>query len=350
MNFGLRKIILTILLFLGIVLFVSYLLPLVFPFLLGTGLALSAEPIVRVLHDRLGLRRGVAAGIGVTMAFFLIALVILVLCGLLIRELGVLAGVLPDLESTVRSGMDSLSRWLLGLIDRAPAGIRTLLSRSVTDFFSSSSALLDRVTSFLLRLASGFLSHVPDSALTLGTAVISSFMISAKLPQLKASVKAKLPLKKIEPLLAGLRRMKTALGGWLKAQLKLSAVTCGVTLAGYWLLGISHAPLWAILTALVDSFPILGTGTVLVPWSLVSFLHGDHIQAFGLLGIYAAAALTRSVLEPRLVGKQLGLDPLATLAALYVGYKLFGLGGMILAPMVTAAALQLMQPQADDKI
>ena len=174
-------------------------------------------------------------------------------------------------------------------------------------------------------------------------------MISAKLPRLKAAVKSKLPLDRLKPLLEAAGRMKSALLSWLKAQLKLSSVTFAVTLAGYWLLGIAHAPLWALLTAVVDAFPVLGTGTVLVPWSLVSFLQGDHVQAFGLLGIYAAAALTRSVLEPRVVGKHLGLDPLVTLAALYVGYKLFGLPGMIFAPMITVAAVQIFQPRPGGK-
>ena len=94
--------------------------------------------------------------------------------------------------------------------------------------------------------------------------------------------------------------------------------------------------------ALVDAFPILGTGTVLVPWSLFSFLQGDYVLAFGLLILYGTTALTRSVLEPRLLGRQLGLDPLITLMALYAGYRLWGIGGMLLAPILAVAATQLL--------
>lgn len=339
---GIRKAITVIFIFLGLFLGIRHLLPLVSPFLLGLILALAAEPLIRFLTGRLRLRRGLAAGIGVSMSFCFLAFLVLMACGLILRELRALAGILPDLENTIRGGMDSLSGWAMELAQKAPDGIRTMLTRNVTAFFTDGSALLDRVTNWLLKLASGFLSAVPDSALTLGTAVISSFMISAKLPKITAFCRSRLPMAKLQPIFATLKRLKTALWGWLKAQLKLSGVTFLVVAAGFLLLGIPYAPLWAALVAIVDAFPVLGTGAALIPWSLISFLQGDRVQAFGLLGLYAAAALTRSVLEPRLVGRQLGLDPLVTLAALYVGYKLFGLLGMLLAPMLAVTVAQLL--------
>lgn len=279
------------------------------------------------------------------MSFCFLALAVMLVCAVVFRELRALAGVLPDLESYLRAGMDSLSGWLLELTARAPGGLGPLLQRNVREFFSGSSALLDKATDYLIRLATGFLSHVPDSALSFGTGIIASFMISAKLPKIKGFFAERIPKKKLQPLFDALTRLKSALGGWLKAQVKLSGVTFLLAAVGLTLLGIPHGPLWAVLIALVDAVPLLGTGTALIPWSLVSFLQGDRLQAFGLLGLYAAAVLTRSVLEPRLVGKQLGLDPLVTLAALYAGYKLWGFGGMILAPILAVAAVQLLDPK-----
>ena len=94
--------------------------------------------------------------------------------------------------------------------------------------------------------------------------------------------------------------------------------------------------------SLVDALPVLGTGTVLLPWSLVCLLSGDGGRALGLLGLYAVAALLRSILEPKIVGKHLGLDPLATLIAMYCGYRLWGIAGMLLLPMLSAAAMQML--------
>ena len=142
-------------------------------------------------------------------------------------------------------------------------------------------------------------------------------------------------------MLDALKRVRKAVSSWLLAQLQLSGVTFTILLLGYLLLGVSYAPLWALVTAVVDALPVLGTGSVLLPWSLISLLQGNVAQAIGLVGIYVVVAVTRSVLEPRLLGKHLGLDPLVTLIALYVGYKLWGIAGMILSPLLAVTVLQL---------
>ncbi len=300
--------------------------------------------MVHFFCEKCRFRRAAASGIGVSMAFFLLLLVVAALFALLLRELRAVAGILPELESTVRSGMGALSGWMLGIAERAPGSLRTLLTQNVTELFSDGSALLDRAVNAFLQLASGLLSRMPGGALTLGTAIISSFMISAKLPAIRAFVHARLPQERVRPVLSSLKGMKSALLGWLKAQLKLSGVTFLLMVVGFLLLRVPYAPIWAAMTAVVDAFPVLGTGTVLVPWSVVCFLQGDAVRSFALLGLYGGAALLRSVLEPRLVGKQLGLDPLVTLVALYVGYRLFGLVGMLLSPMLAVVAAQLLTP------
>ena len=336
-----RKLFSLCIIFAVVFLFFRVLLPLLLPFLLGAALAAAAEPLVRFLAEKIRLPRTIAAGIGITMSFSFLALVVMLLCGLLLRELRHLSGILPQLADAARAGMASLSEWLLSLARNAPDGLRAVLTQNVTNLFSGGSALLDKATALVLSLASGILSRLPDSALGSAAAIISSFMISAKLPKFRQALLGKIPAERLRAVKAFLTRLKKTVGSWLKAQLKLSGVNFLLITLGFFLLGIPYAPLWAFLTALVDAFPVLGTGTVLIPWSLVSFLQGDRFRAFGLLGVYAAAALSRSVLEPRLVGRQLGLDPLATLIALYAGYRLWGLPGMLLAPMLAAAAMQL---------
>ena len=314
-----------------------YLLPVALPFLLGAGLALAAEPLVSLLGRRLP--RVAATAIGVTLSFIILALLVTALCALAVRELGLLAAVLPDLLEAARGGMGSLEIFLTDLVNRTPENLRPMLIAQVEDLFSDGSALLDRATGGLLKLASGVLTALPDSALGFGTGLIASFMISAKLPVFRQ----KLAGPKFKPFFETLKGMKTAVIGWLKAQVKLSGLTWAVLTAGFLLLRVRHAPLWALGAALVDAIPILGTGALLVPWSLISFLQGDTGRAFGLLALYAAATVIRTTLEPKLIGKQLGLDPLLTLAALYGGYRLWGLMGMLLAPMLAVAAAQLIE-------
>ena len=321
---------------------VRYILPLAFPFLLGTGLALAAEPVVKLLSRRFSLPRGVAAGIGVTVAFAAITLLLLVILGLLLREVKYLTGVLPNLEDTARSGIALLQNWLLQQTDSLPQSIGGLLRQNITEFFSGGTALLNRGIRYVLGLAGNLLTRVPDSALTLGTAVISGYMISAKLPKLHQWFREHLPLEKLKPLLHTLKRVKTALAGWLLAQIKLSGVTLVLLAGGFLLLRIPNGLLWALVVCLLDALPVLGTGAVILPWALISFLQNNLPHAIGLAGLYATVTLIRSTLEPKLVGRQLGLDPLATLMALYAGYKLWGIGGMILAPLLTVTALQFL--------
>lgn len=338
-NPPLRKLLILAAAFLGSWILIRFFLPFLLPFLAGAGLALAAEPLVRLCAKKLP--RAISAGIGVSTALLLILGILLVLAALLVRELTILAGIVPNLEDTVRQGLALLEAWLLNLIGKAPEGIRPLLTNAISGMFSNGTAFVDNAGSYILSLASSALWHLPDSALGVGTGVLAAYMISAKLPTIKKVLSARIPAVWREQYLPALKQMKNVLWGWLKAQAKLAGVTFLIVTGGFLILRVTYAPIWALIVALVDAVPLLGTGIILVPWSMVSFLQGNQLRAIGLLALYAAAALTRSALEPKLVGKQLGLDPLITLAALYAGYQLWGVGGMILAPLIAVAAVQL---------
>lgn len=327
--------------FLCVWLAARFLLPLFAPFLLGALLALAAEPMVLFLHRRLRIPRSAAAGIAVTMAFGFLTMILLMLCAFLVREMGVLSGALPQLEQAARSGIDLTEDWLLSLASRAPQSVRPLLEDNVAEFFSDGSTMISRAVTWLLGLAGNLLSRIPDGTLGLVTAVLSGYMISAKLPGIRRYCLRRIPRQRLASIRKTWTRIRSALGCWLLAQGKLMAMTFVILLLGFVLLRIPYALLWAAGICLVDAFPILGTGTVLLPWSLVLFLQQDTARAIGILGIYATVTLSRSVAEPKLLGRHLGLDPLVTLMALYAGFKLWGIGGMIFAPILAATAMQL---------
>lgn len=318
-----------------------YLLPIALPFLLALLLALAAEPLVGVLHRRLRLPRALASGIGVVISLLVAVLFVLTLGALLLRQLRSLTGVLPDLGETALTGLQSLESFLLRLAEKAPDTVSPILTSRVQGAFSNGTEVINQVLSRVFSLASEILTRIPDSAFGFGTWILASFMTSIKLPQIRLLLKNKLPQSWRERYLPAFQQLKQNLSGWLFAQLKLTGITFLVLSAGFFLLRITYAPLWALLICFVDALPILGTGTVLIPWSLVCFLQGDAVRALGLLGTYATAALLRSVLEPRLIGKQLGLDPLVTLFAMYAGYRLWGILGMISAPLLAVTVTQM---------
>ncbi len=321
--------------------FLRWGLPICLPFLLGFLLAMAAEPLVYFGNQRLKLPRSVAAGIGVTVTLGILFLLLTMLGAILVRQLRTLVGLAPDLADRAQDGLAALRQWLLALSEKAPESLRPTVQRGVENVFNGSSALVEQVAGKLLSMATGVVSKLPDSALGLATWLLASFMFSAKLPQIRELLRDKLPKNVKEQWIPMLKRMKTALSGWLGAQLKLMGLSFLTLLVGFWLLRIRYAPVWAAIIAFLDALPVLGTGTILVPWGVVCFLQGDTPRALGLLALFGVTALVRTLLEPKLVGKQLGLDPLVTLAAMYAGYRLWGITGMLFAPLLAVVVAQL---------
>lgn len=335
---GVHKGFLALLLLVFVWLAGKYLLPFLFPFLLGTGLALASEPVVRLGTDRLRLGRGLAAGAGVTLTLVFLLGVILFVGALLVREVGSFAERLP---AVAQQSAVLLEEALTSLCAKAPEPVGPVLTNSVHRFFQDSSALTDQAVQKVPGLLSGVLGKLPGSAMSLGTGVLSGYFISARLPKLKRWAREHVPAAWKEKVFPTLRHLKESVGKWLVAQGKLMAITYGIVTAGLLLLRIPYAFAWAILVAAVDAIPLLGTGTVLLPWALTQLLQGEPLTAAGLVLIYLTALITRTVLEPRLYGRHLGLDPLVMLIFLYFGYRLWGFLGIVISPLLAATTKAL---------
>lgn len=328
----------------GVWLGVKYLLPVALPFLLGGLLALAAEPFVVRAERRM--KRSIAAGLGVTAALALVAGAVYLLGAVAVQQVASAARAIPDWADTASQAMGAAEDFFVSLAQRLPEQAQPVAQRLVLDFFDGSSVVIRQVGQHLPSVVGKTVNGVSQLALVVGTGILAAFLISARLPKLKEKLSQLLPEEHRRKWQDALFRVKKSLGGWLKAQLKLMSITFGILTVGFWLLRIPYGLMWALLIALVDAVPVLGTGTVLVPWALVRLFQGDSLQGIGLLCVYGAAALVRTVLEPRLVGHQLGLDPLATLGALYVGYRFWGFFGMIITPLLASAALQVLQKPA----
>lgn len=311
--------------------------PVLLPFAVGAAIGTLAEPVVR----RLRLPRWAASGLCVTAVYVVLSAAVFFLCKVLCGELtGFLRG-LPAAAQSLAAPVQRLKEWLLSAAERFPDGIGAALRQGVEDFFQSGAGLGTKLYDRAFELASAALKKIPDLALFLLTAVLSSFMISAQRPRLERLWKTKAPAVWQSRLQAVARRLKLALGGWCKAQLKLMGVTFLVLTTGLLLLRVRYPLLFALGIALIDALPVFGSGVILIPWGLLMFLQGDTVRGVGMLCLYGAAALLRTALEPRMLGKQIGLDPLLTLLALYAGYRFFGILGMVLFPLAAMLVKQL---------
>lgn len=318
------------------------LLPLLLPFVLGYFFSLGAEPGVGMLERKTALPRWLRSGICVTVLYLGAGAVVYCFCRVLWAELLNLVRQLPELLRQLQPTLDSLRASLETMAARAPQGIAGPIIRWIGQLFAGGDLLLQSGYQFLSNLVSGMVSGVPRLVLTLITTLIATYMISASLPEVKHWLKTHLPLSWQKALREGKRRCHSALGGWFRAQLKMILIVFLLLSSGLWMLGVEYALLFGGIIAVLDALPVLGTGTVLIPWALISFLQGDSALGFGLLTLYAVTALARTALEPRLVGKHMGLHPLVTLIAFYTGYRLFGIGGMVLFPLLATVGRQLL--------
>ena len=324
-------------------LFMGYLLPIGLPFLLGLALARAAEPATGLLQSRFRLPRGGAVAVSVSGVCLLTATVLFLLVSVLARQLQQLADLLPRLEGSLQQITGQLQSWLHRVSQRLPGTLGELAAGWTENLFSSSGAMMQQAILQLPKLATGLLSSLSKGMLGLVTGLISAYMIAGRLPALRTWWQEHQPQRWQEKWLPALRQLKKGLGGWLWAEIKLAGVAFVILLAGFLVLRIKNALLWAALVTLVDAFPILGVGTVLLPWAAVCFLQADVARGVGLATVYGVVWLTRSVLEPKFLGKSLGLDPLVTLVAIYAGLKLWGIAGLLLAPILALTATQILK-------
>lgn len=325
----------------GIWLTAKLLLPIGLPFLLGLLLAKIAAPPARFFLQKWHFPRALASFLSVT-------LISAALLGVLwIAGRGLLSGAealvarLPRLFSSLEQPLAKLQETLLTLTGRLPQSLSAAAAQWIHRLFEGGSVLAGTLSEWLMGFAGTLLSFVPELVLFLLTMLLSAYLFSSEDSALRNCVKRFLPERWTEKIHAILRRLKTAVGGYCKAQLLLMLVTFSILSVGFLLLRRPFALPTAILIAAIDALPVFGVGSILIPWSVISFLQGNSSLGLGLIVLYAAAALTRTALEPRFLGKQMGLHPLLTLLSLYAGYQLFGVAGMILMPIGVILLKQL---------
>ena len=340
-----RKIWKTVLIALGCALgawaFGALLLPVLLPFFIGLAVSLLAEKPVRLLQTRARFPRPLASGLCVLLLFGILFCGLFFLCRLLCSEAADLARQLPRLAENLAPLFARLKERLLTLAGKLPDGLGTGLRAGVEDFFKTGAGVGTKLYETLFSWASGVIGRLPDAVLFAVTAVLSSFMLSGELPAIRGWLRRAVRPAWLEKLQTLGGHVRTTLGSWLRAQLKLMGITFLILNAGLLLLRVRYPVLAALVITVVDALPVFGTGTILIPWALALFLQGETKTGVGLVILYGAAALSRQALEPRLVGKQVGLNPVLTLLALYTGYRLLGVGGMIVFPIAAMLFKQL---------
>lgn len=325
----------------GVWLTAKLLLPVGLPFLCGWALAGMARPMERVLTVRAKVPQRLASFLCITLLSAAICAAVWLLARLVFSEAEHLTRRIPALLSSLAKPLSGLHAWLLRMAAKLPDPAAAVAAQWLERLFAGGAGIAESLSGGALALVGRVISRVPHILLFLMTALLSAYLISSEREKLALTARRHIPAQWYARGKKIAKRLKSALGGYVKAQLRLSLVVLAVSGLGLLLLRQKNAAALAVVIALVDALPVFGAGTILIPWGVLSFLRGEASLGAGMLVLYALCAVGRAFLEPRFLGKQIGLDPLMTLAALYAGFRLFGILGMILLPVAVILLKQL---------
>ena len=262
------------------------------------------------------------------------------------QEVTQLVDALPSLIAALPVSDGRLEGWLYRLTMAAPVQYQQALSQLPQRLMDALSAIPEALSQASLTAAGELASSAPAIALFCLTTLMAAYFTSVSLPALPGLLQRMLPPAWYRSLARIGHISLDVAGGWLRVQGILLCVTFACLSVGLLALQTRLSLLAAALITLVDALPLLGAGVVLVPWSLLCLLSGRLVQGIGLLVLCAVIMLLRSILEPRLMGKNMGLPPLAALAAMYAGFSVAGVWGLLLAPPLLLLLLGLLREGA----
>ena len=321
------------------------LLSLFMPFVLAFVAAWLLNPLVRGIQKRLGAPRKL-------LSLLLILLILAVAGGLvtafvwnIVSELISLANNWSAILEAVQAGMDAVSRFFSRFMALLPTQINAAVDTALRDLSSHllswlSRTLPDLVSAAALR-TTGVARRVPSFAVAAVVFLMGSYYITADYPHIRFLVSSRFSGRARRFLTEVRAAAMSAFGGYVKAEFILSVGVFLILLTGFTLAGQPYGLLLAFLLAVLDFIPIVGAGTVMVPWAVVDLCLGNLRQAVELMVIWGVIALFRRVGEPKIVGDQTGLPPVVSLISIYVGMRLAGVLGMILAPVVCMVFLNI---------
>lgn len=343
-----------------LVLVMRYALSVCLPFAVAFVVAAVLQKPKNFLVKKTPLKNGGAAGICVLLSIVIIVALVALIGVRAFEEVKGFAGYIAAKLQNIDDVVNNIESWLVNLISSLPEFLRTTLKDSVTELFSDireyiagessnasssiASGLSDKFSfSWITGPLSGVIStakQVPTVLLSIVISIVACCFMTSEFSDIKAFIVRQFPEHRRKDLSRAKNILRSSLGKMGKAYLLIMLVTFIEVSVGLTVLKLlkiyssSYIMVIAAVTAIVDIFPVLGTGTILIPWAAYSFITGNFKMGIGLIVLYAAITVIRQIIEPKLVAGQLGLSPIVTIASLYFGLKVFGVLGMFVTPIL----------------
>jgi len=300
------------------------------PFLLALVVAIFLEPLTQFMMKRAKMNRILASTISSTL-FTVLLLGGAVLVGMkIIAELTAFMLHVPDYlrnaSAYLKDLLEEVQHYTNSGADPVPGQLESWISNATEALASLSGT----ITNALLRFAKG----IPNFFIFFIVFLVAVYLFSVSLPRMKESFLSLFAEKSRDQMDQVLVSLRKSVFGFLRAQLLLSVVTYLLCFVGLLIIGTGYPLAIALLIVIVDILPILGTGSVLVPWAAYQIVTGDFITGLGLVLLFLVITVVRRIIEPKILGDAVGIGALAALISLYVGYELVGVVGVFLGPIV----------------
>jgi sporulation integral membrane protein YtvI len=322
------------------------------PFVIGYVISLIANPVVHFLEKKLKIARKSGTVLIIVAVIALIVFGCYGLCALIVRGLVRFSEHVPSMYEMAAGDLSSVAQSLQNLLNSLPFVENvdlSSISSSVGKYFSD--LIAGSGTNHGTVDAIGNVARsIPDIIVDTIVGFLATYFFIADRDKLLDSLESHLPEEFYHHAKNIYRQLKFAVGGYFKAQFKIMGVIYVVVTIGLLILGVDFAWLIGFGIAFLDMLPVFGTGTVLCPWALVKLLTGDYSVAAGMLILYAVTLVVHQAVQPKLVGDSVGMNTFAALFFMYIGYKVSGVLGMIIAIPIGMILINLYRSGAFNNI
>lgn len=308
-----------------------WLLKFFMPFVIGWLIAMIANPLVRFLERKLKIVRKHSSVLIVVVVLALVIGLLYLLVSKLSMELVGLVKDLPRLYDSIRLDLSDASSNVMHLIDKLPDGLQNSLLRFYENLDVYVSDMVQKVAYPTVTVAGNVAKRIPAAMVYAVVVILSSYFFIVERDKIVALLKKFTPEGAMDYLDFFRQDLRRLIGGYFLAQFRIMFVVAGILLVGFLILRVPYGLVFAILIAILDFLPVFGTGTAMIPWAVVKLLSGEYAFAAGLIFLYVLTQVVRQIIQPKIVGDSMGLPPLMTLLFLYLGFKIHGISGMILA-------------------
>ena len=320
------------------------------PFVIGWILSVIAGPLVTFLEKKLKIMKRLGSAITIILVLALCIGLIYLIISQIWEEISVLIRNFPSMYHDLERGLSQIGAQGNTLFERFPEQILNSWATLMNKLDDTASSLIGRIGEPTIEVAGNVAKRIPSVLIGTIVAFVSAYFFIADKENLGEWVKKVVPKSITSRLLLVGENLKYAMGGYFKAQFKIMGVVFAILLVGFTLMQIRFSILLAIAIAFLDFLPFFGTGTALIPWAIYKFLVGDYKMVAALVILYGVTQLVRQLIQPKLVGDSMGLNPLYTLFLLYLGYRVGSVLGMIFAVPIGLILLNLYQAGAFDYI